>query len=361
MMQALVLENIGKIEYREVSEPTVGVDEVLVKVMAAGVCGSDIPRTYRDGAHNMPLIIGHEFSGIVEETGENVSKEWINKRVGVFPLIPCKECKPCRNRKYEMCKNYSYLGSRQDGGFADFVAVPAWNLIELPDEVSYEAAAMLEPMSVAVHAIRRVEIDPESTVVVCGLGTIGILLTMFLLDMGVKKIITIGNKDFQKRTVTGLGIKPENYCDNRSLDSKDFIMSATDGEGADVFFECVGRKETVNLAVESVGASGQICYVGNPASDMNFSKNTYWKILRNQIRVTGTWNSSYYGDDVSKKSGIGKIDMDDWHYVLDRLIQGNINPELLITHRYPLDELPCGMEIMRDKTEDYIKIMYCRK
>lgn len=358
MMQALVLEDVGKIEYKEAAVPDIGSDEVLVKVMAAGVCGSDIPRTYRDGAHNMPLIIGHEFSGIVEKTGKNVSDEWICKRVGVFPLIPCTNCKPCRDRKYEMCKNYSYLGSRRDGGFADYVAVPVWNLIQLPEEVSYEAAAMLEPMSVAVHAIRRVELNSESTVVVCGLGTIGILLTMFLLDMGVKKIITVGNKDFQKRTVTSLGIKEENYCDNRNMDPKDFIMSATGGEGADIFFECVGRQETVNLAVESVGASGQICYVGNPASDMNFQKSTYWKILRNQIRVTGTWNSSYYGDDE-----VGKTvnDMDDWHYVLDRLAKERINPEPLITHKYPLNELTRGMEIMRDKSEDYIKIMYIRE
>lgn len=358
-MNALVLKDVNKIELTDVAKPIPDKGEVLVKVMAAGVCGSDIPRAYRDGAHNMPLIIGHEFAGIVENVSEGVSESWINKRVGVFPLIPCRSCKPCRGKKYEMCKNYSYLGSRRDGGFAEYVAVPEWNLIELPDNVSYEAAAMLEPMAVATHAMRRVGVTPEDTVVVCGLGTIGTLLTMFLIDRGVKRIITVGNKEFQKKTVMSLGIPEEYYCDSRVNDSKEFINKLTDNEGADVFFECVGRNETVSLAVDSVGASGRICYVGNPASDMTFEKNIYWKILRNQITVTGTWNSSYYGEDESAAENAGGIETsDDWHYVLERLMKGTINPEKLITHKYPLSELTKGMEIMRDKSEDYIKVMY---
>lgn len=360
-MKALVLEDVNKIEYKEVSKPVPAAGEVLVKVMAAGVCGSDIPRTYRDGAHNMPLIIGHEFSGAVECIGENVSEQWKGKRVGVFPLIPCRKCKPCLGMKYEMCKNYSYLGSRRDGAFAEYVAVPEWNLIELPENVSFEAAAMLEPMAVAVHAMRRVNIGPDDTVVVCGLGTIGTLLIMFLIDKGVKKIITVGNKDFQKKTVMSLGIPEDYYCDSRKFDSKDFILNHTENNGADVFFECVGRNETVSLAVDSVGASGQICYVGNPASDMMFEKNTYWKILRNQIKITGTWNSSFFGEDnntaCAKGSSAG-VCQDDWHYVIERLNEKAINPENLITHKYPLSELTRGMEIMRDKSEDYIKIMF---
>ena len=155
-MKAWVLEDIGKIQYKEVSKPLPGEHEVLVEVKAAGICGSDIPRIYQTGAHRMPLIPGHEFAGRVVQTGENTDAKWQNKRVGIFPLIPCHNCVACQKGQYELCRNYSYLGSRRDGGFAEYVAVPECNLIELPENVSYEEAAMLEPMSVACHAPRRV-------------------------------------------------------------------------------------------------------------------------------------------------------------------------------------------------------------
>ena len=170
-MKAWVLEDIGNIKYKEVLKPQISENEVLVQVKAAGICGSDIPRIYQTGAHQMPLIPGHEFSGQVVQTGENADVKWQNKRVGIFPLIPCHNCVACQKGQYELCRNYSYLGSRRDGGFAEYVAVPECNLIELPENVSYEEAAMLEPMSVACHALRRVKVSPDDTVAVCGLGT----------------------------------------------------------------------------------------------------------------------------------------------------------------------------------------------
>lgn len=365
-MKALVLEEVGKLNIKDIDKPVAKDDEVIVKVMAAGVCGSDIPRAYRDGAHNMPLVIGHEFAGVVEM--EKYSEEYSDEteemcatdkcsakpgtRVGIFPLIPCKKCAPCLNKQYEMCRNYNYLGSRCNGGFAQYVSVPKWNLIELPDNVTYEQAAMLEPMAVAVHAMRRVDITRTDNVVVCGLGTIGTLLVMFLLDAGISNIFVIGNKDFQKKTITGLGIAEENYCDSRNTAVSDYIKEKTGGQGANVFFECVGSNETISLAVDNTAPAGSICLVGNPHSDIAFDKNVYWKILRNQIRLTGTWNSSFYGESQEPGNAI-----DDWHYVIDRLASGSISPQKLIKHKYSLDTMQEGMEIMRDKTEDYVKIM----
>ena len=358
IMKALVLEDINKLEYREIRKPEPSEGEVLVKVHACGICGSDIPRAYRDGAHNMPLVIGHEFAGCVEEVGEGVSPELAGKRVGVFPLIPCGKCSPCINKQYEMCRNYSYLGSRRDGGFAEYVTVPEWNLIELPDKVSYEAAAMLEPMAVAVHAINRVlpmtqtgEIGPDrdTSIAVCGLGTIGTLLVMFLLDAGYRNLFVIGNKQFQQQTMSKLGVPDERYCDSGRDDARDFLMGSTGGNGVDVFFECVGSNEVASLAVECCAPAGRVCFVGNPHSDMTFPKNVYWKILRNQLKISGTWNSSYLGS--------GEPD-DDWHYVIDRLESGSVHPEDLITQRYSLEDITKGFELMRDKSEDYVKVMY---
>ena len=354
-MKALVLEDIGKLEYKDVPKPRPGKGQVLVRVMAAGICGSDIPRAYTDGAHNMPIIPGHEFAGIVEEVGEDLSSALIGRRVGVFPLIPCKKCTCCKTRKYEMCRDYDYLGSRSNGAFAEYVVVPEWNLIGLPDEVSFEAAAMLEPMAVAVHAIRQLDLplrtlpDQGPRVAVIGLGTIGTLVAAFLYDRGYRDLLVIGNKDFQKKTLKGIGIAEENYCDIRTDDAGRFIMDRTNGAGADAFFECVGSSEAAMVAIDNAAPSGKVCFVGNPRSDMTFDKKVYWKILRNQLKISGTWNSSFLGEAEGAD--------DDWHYVIDRLVKGGIDPQKLITGRYPPERITEGFELMRDKTADYIKVM----
>ena len=361
-MKAWRLHGVNDIRYEDIDMPTALNDEVLVKVEAAGICGSDIPRTFDTGAHKMPLIIGHEFSGTVISTPEDESakKDWVGKRVGIFPLIPCRKCRPCQEGKYEMCRSYSYLGSRQNGAFAEYVSVPVWNLIELPETVSFEEAAMLEPMSVAVHAMRiglgenvstmqeennkGLRISQKS-IVVCGLGTIGLLLVQFLLDAGLDNLFVIGNKDLQKSLSLKLGIKSDNFCDTRSEEVGKWLANKTNG--VDLFFECVGRNECISLAIDNSAPGGRIVFVGNPYGDITFSKNTYWKILRNQLTVLGTWNSSFLGDDT----------LDDWHYVLDRLESKRINPSLLITHRYPIEKLDTGLKIMKNKSEEYCKIM----
>jgi len=345
-MKAWVLHDVNEIHFEEVEKPQPAENEVLVSVKAAGICGSDIPRIYKTGAHVHPLIPGHEFSGQVAELGKGVDAKWLGKRVGIFPLIPCRSCIACRKQHYELCRDYSYLGSRRNGGFAEFVTVPEWNLIELPDEVSYEEAAMLEPMAVAVHAMRRVDMGKKDTVVVCGLGTIGMFLLMFLADVGIETLLVVGNKDFQRNTVLKMGLDEDNYCDSRTQDTAAWLMEHTNGMGADVFFECVGKNETVSEAVKLTAPGGRICFVGNPYSDMLLEKSVYWKILRNQLVMTGTWNSSYT-----------HTAEDDWHYVLDKLKKKRIMPAQLISHRLELQKAQQGFLTMLEKREDYIKIM----
>ncbi len=348
-MKAWVLNDIDNLRYEDREKPVVKAGEVLVQVKAAGICGSDIPRAYETGAHVHPLVLGHEFSGqVVDDCGS----PWAGKRVGIFPLIPCRECEPCKRKQYEMCRKYSYLGSRCDGGFAEFVSVPEANLIELPDNATFEQAAMLEPMAVAVHSMRHGfslmdEKDVSGyTVVVWGLGTIGLLLVMFLKQAGVKNILAVGNKDFQKKQILELGISEENYCDSKKVDAHSWLMDKTFNYGVDLFFECVGKNDLVSEAIEAVRPAGSIVYVGNPYSDMNLPKATYWKILRNQLKITGTWNSSFTGEED-----------DDWNYVIKCLAKGSIAPEKLISHRYTMEDLEKGFHIMRDKTEDYVKIL----
>ena len=136
-MKAYVLNGIGKLDYMDVPAPELKSGWALVKVKAAGICGSDIPRIFQTGTYHFPTIPGHEFAGVVTEVCDDKDREWIGKRVGIFPLIPCQECFVCRSGQYEMCRSYDYLGSRRDGGFAEYAAVPVWNLIELPEEMVY--------------------------------------------------------------------------------------------------------------------------------------------------------------------------------------------------------------------------------
>ncbi len=345
-MRGYVLREIGKIGAEDVPKPVPGEGEVLVSVRAAGICGSDIPRIYDTGAHFLPLIPGHEFSGVVTAIGYRVDASWSGKRVGVFPLLPCGECAFCRDGQYELCRHYNYLGSRIDGGFAEYVRVPVWNLLSLPDDVSFEQAAMLEPMAVAVHAMRRAELSKESSVVICGLGTIGLLLLMFLLERGIKKVFVIGNKDIQRKKALEFGAQEDFFCDSGKENADQWLKEKEAVYGIHVFFDCVGKAEVVSLACRHISPNGKVILVGNPVADMTLDKQDYWKILRNQLTLIGNWNSSFTHSDG-----------DDWNYALKRLEEGKIHPEKMITHKLDFDSLIQGFEIMKYKKEEYVKLM----
>lgn len=344
-MKAWVLNDIGDIRYSDIELCKPNSGWVNINVKAVGICGSDIPRIYTTGAHRMPIVPGHEFSGIISETGPDVDPSYMGKRVGVFPLLFCGECDNCRKGLYEMCRNYDYTGSRRDGAFAEYVSVPLRNIIEIPDEAGYEEAAMLEPMAVAVNAIRKgtdeFSLDKDARITVCGLGTIGIFVTMFLVEAGYANIYGIGNKAGQKKRFTSLGLPEGHYFDNAS--GKESVRNI---QNTDLFFECVGKNDTIESALNLTNAAGCVVLVGNPYSDMGLDKNTYWKILRNQLTIKGVWNSRF-----------DRTDADDWHYVLKRLKDKRINPASFITHRFPLSELDKGLYVMKNKSEDYCKVM----
>lgn len=349
-MKAYMLYDENDLRLENTDCPKLDQGELLIEVKAAGICGSDIPRIFDGGAHLYPLIPGHEFSGTVAAISDNAQKSWLNKSVGIFPLIPCKECELCRNGRYELCRTYNYLGSRTAGGFAEYVAVPEWNVIELPKLVTFEAAAMLEPMAVAVHAMRSIQPQKDESVAIYGLGTIGLLLAMFLKDAGIHRLFVVGNKDYQKNVVLNMGIPKENICNCGKQDAVKWLREKTNGRGVDVSFECVGKNETISNVLEFMAPGGRIQLIGNPDSDMIYERNTYWKILRNQITLKGSWNSSFTHNE-----------HDDWHYVLDRLENRGVDPEQCITHKFPFEKLENGLQIMRNKSEEYVKIMVIRE
>lgn len=349
-MKAYVLEGINQLEYKEINKPTLSAGHVLVEVEAAGICGSDIPRVFTTGTYHFPTIPGHEFSGKVVEACDESGASWIGKRVGVFPLIPCKECAPCQKESYEMCSNYNYLGSRCDGGFAEYVAVPIWNLIELPKSVSFHEAAMLEPASVALHAVRRLELSEVSSVALFGLGTIGIIIAQWLHIFGIKTVIATGHSDRHGEVMKQVASAEYVYLDANREGVVEQVMALTDGAGVDAVLDCVANAESLADALSCVKPAGQVVLVGNPKDNVPMDKNTYWKILRKQIRLTGTWNSSF----------THSIE-DDWNMVLRECANGSLHLEELITHSLPFDELQQGLRIMKDKSEYRNKVMIVKR
>lgn len=357
-MKALVLHDIGKIEYEQNEKiPEISEGEVLVHVRAVGVCGSDIPRIYTTGAHKMPLIVGHEFSGEVKKVLPG-DEEYLGKRVGIFPLIPCMKCESCTKKEYQTCENYDYLGSRRNGGFAEYVSVPKWNLICLPENISYEEAAMIEPMAVAVGAIKKTSLETmedktKKTALVIGQGTIGQFVTMFLKEKGIKKVIVIGNKKIQKKVAKSFGVEENEFVDEKKEDVYKKVMEVTAGKGADYVFECVGKNATISDAIKLSGKNAEIIYIGNPEGNITIDKKVFWDILRKQITIKGTWNSNYFGPKDKKTIS------DDWDYVIKKMEEKKIDPQKVITKRCCLETLEESLEIMKNKSEENIKIM-CR-
>ena len=346
-MQAYVLHGIDDLRYEQADMPELKPGWVIVKVMAAGICGSDIPRIFENGTYHFPAIPGHEFSGAVHSVGQSKDQEWLGKRVGIFPLIPCQKCENCLNEHYEMCDHYDYIGSRRDGAFADYVAVPVWNLIELPDTVDFAEAAMLEPMAVALHAVRQLPLEQMNSLILYGAGPIGLLAAQWARIYGVQNIFIVANKPEQIQLANQLGFV--NVCSSKETDVPEWLCVQTDGRMVDAAIEGTGRSDVLSQCIVSVKGQGTILTMGNPHGDVYLSRDVYWKILRRQLHVCGTWNSRFATSEEN-----------DWQDVVDTLAAGRIDARSLITHNLPFEELTQGLQIMRDHTEFYSKVMINR-
>lgn len=332
-MKAYVLHKVNDLRYEDVPMPECPKGWVIVQVKAAGICSSDIARVFTKGTYHFPTIPGHEFSGVVYSVVDEELKSWVGKRVGIFPLIPCRECPQCKQKQYEMCANYDYVGSRRDGAFAEYVAVPLWNLLPLPDEVPLEVAAMLEPLSVGLHALKKAEINQTDSVAVIGTGMIGISAAQWAKKYTDGEVVVIGRNENKRHLVDSTGLTYE-------------VHTKSDGKEYDVVLEAVGTPESVDLALNMVRPGGTVILMGNPSGDILLTQNTYWRILRKQLIVKGTWNSFYDGDNKS-----------DWTEAIEALAKGEVEVKSLISHTFPQERLIDSLQLMRDHKEPYCKIM----
>jgi L-iditol 2-dehydrogenase len=339
-MKALNLHAVGDLRYEDVPMPVRQPGEVLLKIHACGICGSDIPRIFQHGTYHFPTIVGHEFSGEIVDAD---NPEMIGRRAAVFPLIPCRKCSSCEVGEYAQCSDYDYYGSRRDGAYAQYIAVKEWNLIFFPDTLSYEEAAMLEPAAVALHAIGQGDLKPGATVGIFGAGPIGIMLAMWARISGASKVILC---DIDQTKVDFAKTQGFDAVNSRETDPIQYIKDATDGRGADLCIEGAGVSQTFEQALTAVKRFGNVVLMGNPMGEMHLTQKGYWEILRKQLTVRGTWNSNYNHAH------------NDWHTAIKAIASGTLNVKPLISHRFDLDEADKAFDIIRNHKEFFNKVMF---
>ncbi|MGO0806457.1 galactitol-1-phosphate 5-dehydrogenase, partial [Clostridioides difficile] len=218
-------------------------DDVIIKVKVAGICGSDISKYSKTGPHMVGEILGHEFSGEVAQVGKEVRSFKIGDRVAVCPAMPCFECDECKKGLYSRCNNVAIIGNKELGGcFAEYTKVKERNLIKIPDEISYETAAALEPVCIAGHGLFRSEAKVGDTVVVLGTGPIGLFSIQWAKIFGSIKVIAVDVFDEKLDLAKGLGA---DICINaKEKNIVEEIKRLTDGDGADIVIESAGTPLT---------------------------------------------------------------------------------------------------------------------
>jgi L-iditol 2-dehydrogenase len=266
-MKALVMREYNRFAVDEVAVPRIAADEVLVRVKACGICGSDVHgMDGSTGRRRPPIIMGHEAAGIIEEAGTGVSGWKPGDRVTFDSTISCGSCWHCRRGEINLCENRRVLGVscaefRRDGAFAEFIAVPSRILYRLPDSLPYEEAALVESLSIAVHAAGRLPVSLGDTALVVGAGMIGLLAIQALKARGCTLVAAA---DVVPERLEQAGRLGADACiDTRTGDAAAEMRRLTGGRGADVAVEAVGLPATVRIAVESVRKGGAIALVGN--------------------------------------------------------------------------------------------------
>lgn len=261
-MKAIRMVVAGRpLEYQEIPIPPVGEEEVLVRVRAAGICHSDAHyRAGRSSMGRLPITLGHEVSGEVERRGPQVSTLKQGDRVALHYNITCGDCHFCRNGREQFCTSVKMLGHHVDGGYAEYIAVPARNAIPLPDEISFEEGATLMCASAtALHALRRGRVRAGETVAVFGVGGLGLSAIQLARAMGAVEVYAVDIQQDKLELASGYGAVP---IDALRCDAVEEIRRLTNRRGVDVALEMIGLQKTIQQTVESLGVMGRAVIVG---------------------------------------------------------------------------------------------------
>jgi len=340
-MKALMLKDYGDFIYQEVAEPEVHEDEVLIRVRACGICGSDVHgMDGSTGRRRPPIIMGHEASGVIAEVGKKVAGWEKGDRVTFDSTVYCGSCWFCRRGLINLCDDRRVLGVscedyRQHGAFAEYIAVPQRILYRLPKVVSFERAAMVEAVSVAVHAVERTPISLGDTAVVVGVGMIGLLVVQALRLAGCGNIIAIDLDEQRLNLAQKLGAGLSLKADGGNVLEE--VRHQTRGRGADLAMEVVGTTPSVNSAVACVRKGGTVTLVGNLKPAVELPLQT---VVTRQLTLYGSCASS-----------------GEYPACLDLMARGAINVEALISATPPLAEGAAWFKRLYDREPGLMKVI----
>ncbi len=340
-MKSLVLEKYNEFTLRETPLPELKPGWVLIKVEACGICGSDVHgMDGSTGRRQPPVIMGHEASGIIHQVSAEVHGWKVGDRVTFDSTISCGECYYCKRGDINLCDNRRVLGVscneyRQNGAFAEYVAVPAHILYAIPENISFEQAAMIEAVSVAVHAVAISQVKSDDTAVVIGCGMIGLLCIQALKAAGYKKVIAIDLITAKLEVAAELGADLTIKSNDSQLLEK--IMVETEGRGADLVLEVVGIESTVNQAVDCARKGGTVTLVGNLSSEVRFPLQ---KVVTRQLKVQGSCASA-----------------GEYPLCLELISAGMIKVDLLISNVAPLEEGNEWFHRLYNKEEGLMKVI----
>jgi 2-desacetyl-2-hydroxyethyl bacteriochlorophyllide A dehydrogenase len=285
-MKAVRLVEIGRaLQLQDIPIPAVGAKDVLVRVKAAGICHSDVH--YRAGTSSvgpLPQTLGHEIAGIVEDAGSEVTNVAIGDRVCLHYLLTCGQCYYCRTGNEQFCVEGKMLGKHCDGGYAEFIAVPARNAVSLPDAVSFEqGAALMCSSSTSFHALRKARLQPGETVAVFGAGGLGISAIQLARAFGALAVYAVDINEAKLKLAQIYGAVP---IDASQGDPVAELRRLTGGRGVDVTLEVIGLKRTMEQAVQSLAILGRAVIVG--IADQSFAIDSYSQLLGKEAEVIGS-------------------------------------------------------------------------
>ena len=341
MMKAGVVHAKYDIRYEDIPKPDVVENTVLVKVKYTGICGSDIPRVNGDACHFFPNVLGHEFSGTVAEIGPGVTNVKPGDRVAGVPLVPCMKCIDCQQGNYSLCKHYSFIGSRQFGSFAEYVLMPARNVIPFGDEVSFEQGAFFEPATVALHGLQRLPYEGGKNVAILGAGTVGLFTMQWARIFGAKNLVVFDIAE--ERIALGKSLGATHGINTLEEDFMDQAMAITDGRGFDYVFETAGNTITMKMAFSLAANKANVCFIGTPTHELSFTVKEWENINRKEFHLTGSW-MSYSAPFPGKE----------WDLVAHYFSTGDLKfDESFIFRKVPLSQIDTAFEMF--KTPGFVK------
>lgn len=342
-MKAAVLEGRGALALRDVATPEPGPAEVLLRVRAAAVCGSDIHRFVR-GHRLYPIILGHEAAGVITAVGPGAEAALIGRHAALVPLVPDRACPECLAGRFSACASYSFIGSRRSGAFAEYVALPAANVLVVPDGVTFEAAALIEPSTVARHMLDLGDFVPGQSAVVFGAGSIGLMLVQWLRILGASLVVASDVVDANLDAARALGAQ---VTLNPTRDDVPAEVRRLVPAGVDLALEAAGSPAALSQTIEVTRPRGRVVLGGNQPADASLPMTFVEDLMRRELRLSGcfmSYSAPWPGHE--------------WLDGLAAVVDGSLDMAAMISHLIPLAEAPAIFEAIADHGLVHRKIVF---